>query len=85
MVVSGVCPAAVAKAQGVRDIAFHKRGDLRIEDMVRSRWVYRKLRHFRAGIEGPISRASSGPTVWPAAPGAGSATSGPTLVRGRRR
>ena len=28
---------------------------LRIEDMVRSRWVYRKLRNFRAGIEADIS------------------------------
>ncbi|SEJ89111.1 hypothetical protein SAMN04244575_06793, partial [Sinorhizobium meliloti] len=28
---------------------------LRIEDMVRSRWVYRKLRNFRAGIEAGIS------------------------------
>jgi transposase, IS5 family len=44
-----------AKAQGVRDMAFHKRGGLRIEDMVRSRWLYRKLRNFRAGIEADIS------------------------------
>ena len=44
-----------AKAQGVRDMAFHKRGGLRIEDMVRSRWVYRKLKNFRAGIEADIS------------------------------
>ena len=44
-----------AKAQDVRAMAFHKRGGLRIEDMVRSRWVYRKLRNFRAGIEADIS------------------------------
>jgi IS5 family transposase len=44
-----------AKARGVRDMAFHKKGGLRIEDMVRSRWVYRKLRNFRAGIEAGIS------------------------------
>jgi transposase, IS5 family len=44
-----------AKTRGVRDMAFHKRGGLRIEDMVRSRWVYRKLRNFRAGIEADIS------------------------------
>jgi transposase, IS5 family len=37
-----------AKAHGVRDMAF-------IEDMVKSRWVYRKLRNFRAGIEASIS------------------------------
>jgi IS5 family transposase len=36
-------------------MAFHKRGGLKIEDMVRSRWVYRKLRNFRAGIEAGIS------------------------------
>jgi transposase, IS5 family len=44
-----------AKARGVRDTAFHKRGGLRIENMVRSRWVYRKLRNFRAGIKADIS------------------------------
>ena len=44
-----------AKARGVRDIAFHKKRGLRVEDMVRSRWVYRKLRNFRAGIEADIS------------------------------
>ena len=44
-----------AQAQGVRDMAFHKKRGLRIEDMVRSRWVYRKLRNFRAGIEADIS------------------------------
>jgi IS5 family transposase len=44
-----------AKARGVRDMAFHKKAGLRIVDMVRSRWVYRKLRNFRAGIEAGIS------------------------------
>jgi IS5 family transposase len=44
-----------AKAQGVVDMAFHKKAGLRIEDMVRSKWVYRKLRNFRAGIEAGIS------------------------------
>ena len=46
---------AQAKACGVRDMAFHKKSGLTIEDMVRSRWVYRKLRNFRAGIEADIS------------------------------
>lgn len=46
---------AKAKARGVEDMAFHKKAGLRIEDMVRSRWVYRKLRNFRAGIEAGIS------------------------------
>ena len=44
-----------AKARGVKDIAFHKKAGLRIEDMVKSCWVYRKLRNFRAGIEAGIS------------------------------
>jgi len=44
-----------AKALGVSDIAFHKKRGLKIEDMVRSHWVYRKLRNFRAGIEADIS------------------------------
>jgi transposase, IS5 family len=44
-----------AKARGVTDMAFHKKAGLRIEDMVKSRWVYRKLRNFRAGIEAVIS------------------------------
>jgi transposase, IS5 family len=46
---------AAAKALGVRDMAFHKKAGLSIEDMVRSGWVYRKLRNFRAGIEAGIS------------------------------
>lgn len=46
---------AAAKSCGVQDMAFHKKAGLRIEDMVRSRWVYRKLRNFRAGIEAGIS------------------------------
>jgi IS5 family transposase len=44
-----------AKACGIRYMAFHNKGGLRIEDMVRSRWVYRKLRNFPAGIEADIS------------------------------
>ena len=44
-----------AKACGIRDMAFHKKCGLKIEDMVKSRWVYRKLRNFRAGIEAGIS------------------------------
>ena len=46
---------ATAKAWGVCDMAFHKKAGLRIEDMVKSKWVYRKLRKFRAGIEAGIS------------------------------
>jgi transposase, IS5 family len=46
---------ATAKAWGVRDMAFHKKAGLKVEDMVKSNWVYRKLRNFRAGIEAGIS------------------------------
>src|SRR6202163_1698482 len=44
-----------AKTRGVRDMAFHKKAGLPVEDMVKSHWVYRKLRNFRAGIESDIS------------------------------
>jgi transposase, IS5 family len=44
-----------AKARGVQDVAFHKKRGIAVEDMVKSRWVYRKLRNFRAGIEAGIS------------------------------
>ena len=46
---------AGAKACGVEDMAFHKKARLTLEDMVRSRWVYRKLRNLRVGIEASIS------------------------------
>ena len=36
-------------------MAFHKKAGLRVMDMVKSNWVYRKLRNFRAGIELDIS------------------------------
>jgi transposase, IS5 family len=44
-----------AKALAVKDVAFHKKCGLKVEDMVKSEWVYRKLRNFRAGIEAGIS------------------------------
>lgn len=46
---------AAAKAWGVHDMAFHKKAGLRIEEMVKSNWVYRNLRNFRAGMEVGIS------------------------------
>jgi IS5 family transposase len=46
---------ARAKALGVKDVAFQKKRGLTIEAMVKSRWVYKKLSDFRAGIEGNIS------------------------------
>ena len=44
-----------AKAAGVEDVAFHKKRGLAIADRVKSQWVYRRLRNFRAGIESGIS------------------------------
>jgi hypothetical protein len=32
-----------AKALGVEDVAFHKKCRLAIEDMVKNRWVYRRV------------------------------------------
>lgn len=43
------------KALGIGDLAFSKKRGLEISDMTRSTWVYRRLRDFRAGIEGLIS------------------------------
>jgi IS5 family transposase len=43
------------KQLGVQDVAFSKGRGLEINDMVRSGWVYRQLRNFRAGIEAGIS------------------------------
>ena len=43
------------KAKGVEDVAFSKARGLQVTEMVRSSWVYKKLRDFRAGIEGTIS------------------------------
>lgn len=44
-----------AKRLGVKDVAFHKKKGLKVEAMVKSQWVYRKLIAFRAGVEGNIS------------------------------
>jgi IS5 family transposase len=46
---------AEIKALGVSDVVFHKRRGLDIEDMTSSVRVFKKLRAFRAGIEGTIS------------------------------
>jgi len=44
-----------AKARGVRDVCFTKGRGLAVTDMVKSSWVYKRLRRFRAGVEGVIS------------------------------
>jgi IS5 family transposase len=43
------------KELGVDDVAFSKGRGLSISEMVKSTWVYRRLRDFRAGVEGTIS------------------------------
>jgi len=43
------------KALGVKDVAFAKKRGLKVSDMAKSTWVYKRLRDFRAGIEGMIS------------------------------
>lgn len=43
------------KDLGVADVCFAKRRGIAVLDMVRSQWVYDKLRRFRAGIEAGIS------------------------------
>ena len=44
-----------AKDSGIEDMAFGKKRGLKILDMAKSEWVYKKLRNFRAGVEGLIS------------------------------
>jgi len=41
--------------KGIKDVAFAAKAGIKITDMVKSSWVYEKLRRFRAGIEGCIS------------------------------
>jgi transposase, IS5 family len=45
-----------AKLMGVKDVSFSKRRGLSVLEMVKSHWVYKKLKNFRAGIEANISR-----------------------------
>jgi IS5 family transposase len=46
----------IAKGKGIKDAMFAKRRGLSVLEMVKSLWVYKKLRNFRAGIEANISR-----------------------------
>ena len=46
---------ASAKTLGVQDMVFSKKCGLKVEDMVTQTWLFKKLRDFRAGIEGIIS------------------------------
>ena len=44
-----------AKSKKIKDVCFAKRCGLKVEDMCRSDYVYKRLRSFRAGIESGIS------------------------------
>lgn len=44
-----------AQDLGVKDVMFHKKRGMKISDMAKSTWVYKRLKRFRAGIEGNIS------------------------------
>ena len=46
--------SALKKAK-VKDVVFNKKRGLKVLDMAKSSWVFKKLRDFRAGIEGMIS------------------------------
>jgi transposase, IS5 family len=52
---SSISNLQAVKAAGVQDAVFAKGRGLRISDMAKSTWVYKRLRDFRAGIEGIIS------------------------------
>ena len=43
------------KALGIRDVVFSKAPGIAIKEMIKRTWLYQRLRHFRAGIEGIIS------------------------------
>ena len=45
-----------AKQIGVKDVSFSRKRGLSVLEMVKSHWVYKKLKNFRAGIEANISR-----------------------------
>ncbi len=46
---------AIAKGMQIKDVCFAKKRGLKVTDMCRSDWVYKRLRRFRAGIESGIS------------------------------
>jgi IS5 family transposase len=46
---------AEIKNLGIRDVAFSKAPGIAIKEMIKRTWLYQRLRHFRAGIEGIIS------------------------------
>jgi IS5 family transposase len=51
---------ALAKEAGIEHVVFHKKCGLTVEEMAGTKAVFRKLRNFRAGIEGCISALKRG-------------------------
>lgn len=45
----------LAKDRGIQDVCFSKRRGMKVADMAKSEWVYRKLWRFRVGVEAGIS------------------------------
>ena len=43
------------KQCGVTDVVFTKHQGIELHEMVRSSWIFKRLRRFRAGVEGCIS------------------------------
>lgn len=43
------------KSLGIRDVVFSKAPGIAIKERIKRTWLYQRLRHFRAGIEGIIS------------------------------
>jgi len=43
------------KDLGIRDVVFSKSPGIAIKEMIKRTWLYQRLRHFRAGVEGIIS------------------------------
>ena len=46
---------SAAKALGIKAVGLPKKRGMKVEDMTGSDWIYKKLKRFRAGIEGNIS------------------------------
>jgi IS5 family transposase len=44
-----------AKSKNIKDVCFSKKRGMKVEQMCRSDYVYKRLRRFRAGIESAIS------------------------------
>jgi len=52
---SSIDNVAQIKRRGVTDVVFTKHQGIEVGDMARSAWVFKRLRRFRAGVEGVIS------------------------------